>query len=57
MKNTHYKTDEIPNYFSRNRIRRIDFYLSEKQLFESTGLSSKNTVLDIGCGCGGLNLG
>ncbi len=56
MKNTHYKTDEIHNYFSKNRVRWDQFYLSERKIFESIALSSEKTVLDIGCGCGGLGL-
>jgi SAM-dependent methyltransferase len=56
MKNRHYKTDEILNYFSTNRVRWDQFYPSERKLLESIGLSSERTALDIGCGCGGLGL-
>lgn len=56
MKNLHYETDQISNYFSENRIEWNHFYKSERKLFESIGLSDKDRVLDIGCGCGGLGL-
>ena len=56
MKNLHYETDKISNYFSENRISWDQFYPSERKLFESIKLSSKEEVLDIGCGCGGLGL-
>lgn len=56
MKNKHYKTNEILNYFSTNRVKWDQFYPSERKLFESIGLSSEKAVLDIGGGCGGLGL-
>ena len=56
MKNLNNRTDEIPNYYSQNRIKWDQFYPSEQKLFESIKLSSNHTVLDIGCGCGGLDL-
>ena len=56
MKNLYYRTDEIPNYYSQNRIKWHQFYPSERKLFESIELLSSHTVLDIGCGCGGLGL-
>lgn len=56
MKNLHYITEEIPNFYSNNRIRWHQFYPSEQKIFESLELSSHHTVLDIGCGCGGLGI-
>ena len=56
MKNLHYETDEISSYFSENRIKWAQFYPSERKLFESIDLVSKDKILDIGCGCGGLGL-
>ena len=56
LKNLHYGTDEISNYFSENRISWDQFYPSERKLFETIELSSKDAILDIGCGCGGLGL-
>jgi len=56
LKNLHYRTDEISNYFSENRISWDQFYPSERKLFETIELSSKDAILDIGCGCGGLGL-
>ncbi len=56
MKNLNYRTKEIPNYYSKNRIKWDQFYPSEKKLLDSIDLSSDSSVLDIGCGCGGLGL-
>ena len=56
MKNLHYKTSEISSYFSENRVQWDQFYPSERKLFETIKLSSKDNVLDVGCGCGGLGL-
>lgn len=56
MKNIAYSTDQIENYFSKNRISWNDFYKSEQDIFERLSLCSKISVLDIGCGCGGLGL-
>lgn len=51
-----YKTEEIFNYFSKNRIKWDDFYESEKIIIEKIWDNNKNTILDVGCGCGGLSL-
>lgn len=56
MRNLHYVTEEIPKFYSNNRIRWHQFYPSEQKIFESLELSSRHTVLDIGCGCGGLGV-
>jgi len=57
MDNLHYKTDTIKAYFSANRVRWEQFYKSEQVILANTlgGLNSPS-ILDVGCGCGGLGL-
>ncbi len=56
MKNIPYTTAEIENYFSKNRISWSQFYKSEKLVISGLGLTDQHTILDVGCGCGGLGL-
>ena len=55
-RNLKYQTEEISQYFSRNRIHWDQFYDSEKTIISGLGLTKEKSVLDIGCGCGGLGL-
>jgi ubiquinone/menaquinone biosynthesis C-methylase UbiE len=55
-KNLIYKTDSIAEYFSSNRICWDQFYDSEKRTISKLQLNNQSTILDIGCGCGGLGL-
>jgi SAM-dependent methyltransferase len=55
-KNIAYKTDQIARYFSSNRVTWAQFYESERVIIERLALDSSRSVLDIGCGCGGLGL-
>jgi precorrin-6B methylase 2 len=55
-KNIIYKTEEISKYFSQNRIHWNQFYDSERTVISGLGLTKEKSVLDIGCGCGGLGL-
>ena len=55
-RNIAYKSQEIENYYSNNRISWGQFYPSERNVFESCGLHPGISVLDIGCGCGGLGI-
>ena len=55
-KNITYNTEEIENYYSSNRISWNQFYPSEQKIFCDADLHADLTVLDIGCGCGGLGL-
>jgi precorrin-6B methylase 2 len=54
--NKQYTTDEIEKYYSKNRITWHQFYESEKIIISKLELNESNTILDIGCGCGGLGL-
>jgi precorrin-6B methylase 2 len=56
MKNIAYKTEELKNYFSQNRVSWDQFYNSEKQVIQRLELGSQASILDIGCGCGCLGL-
>jgi SAM-dependent methyltransferase len=55
-KNIVYKTDWLARYFSENRVKWQHFYESERIIIDQLHLDSSHTVLDIGCGCGGLGL-
>jgi SAM-dependent methyltransferase len=55
-RNIPYQTDELARYFAHNRIAWEQFYESERVIIARTDLDSSRTVLDIGCGCGGLGL-
>ena len=56
--NIEYKTNEISNYFSINRLSWDQFYRSEKWIFELIAGSEgqMGSVLDVGCATGGLGL-
>ena len=56
MKNIKYKSENIAQYFSQNRIKWDDFYLSEREIISSIKPNENDKVLDVGCGCGGLGL-
>ena len=56
MKNIKYKSENIAYYFSQNRIKWDDFYLSEREIITSIKPNENDKVLDVGCGCGGLGL-
>lgn len=56
MANIGYQTDAIARHFATNRIRWGQFYESERRVIEALGLNANTSVLDIGCGCGGLGL-
>lgn len=55
MKNIIYKTKEIKEYFSQNRIKWSQFYLSERKILNKH-ITNNRSIIDIGCGCGGLGL-
>lgn len=53
-KNIRYVSPEIASFYSKSRTRYTDFYASERAVMERVGMGSKDSVLDLGCGCGGL---
>lgn len=55
-KNIAYNSSQIADFYSQNRIRYKDFYLSEQHVFNRCMLSPSSRILDVGCGCGGLGL-
>ena len=56
VKNIVYQTDRLARYFARNRVAWREFYESERVIIKQLGLDRDDTILDIGCGCGGLGL-
>jgi SAM-dependent methyltransferase len=54
--NVAYQTDQLVRYFARNRVAWPQFYESERVIISRLNLDSRHTILDIGCGCGGLGL-
>jgi SAM-dependent methyltransferase len=55
-RNIEYQTEWLSEYFSAHRIRWDQFYPSERAVLDAIGLTAKDSVLDAGCGCGGLGL-
>ena len=51
-----YETGEIARYFAKNRVTWGQFYESERAIISRLGIARHDTILDIGCGCGGLGL-
>jgi SAM-dependent methyltransferase len=54
MKNVEYKSSDIKDYFSTNRIKWNQFYLSERTVIGHLKPRFNTSILDVGCGCGGL---
>lgn len=55
-KNIEYTSPAIEAFYREHRIRWDQFYESERVVLEALELTAASTVLDIGCGCGGLGL-
>lgn len=53
-KNIKYSSDQIESFYKNNRAKWNDFYASERYIFENVNIKASSTILDIGCGCGGL---
>lgn len=53
-KNIKYSSDQIESFYKDHRSKWEDFYPSEHYIFEATDIRPSSTILDIGCGCGGL---
>ena len=56
MSNVRYDSKILSNGYCQNRISWKEFYDSEKVILERVGISKENSILDLGCGCGGLGL-
>ena len=54
--NIAYQTEEIARYFAENRVTWAQFYESERVVIDRLDIKASDTILDIGCGCGGLGL-
>lgn len=55
-KNIKYISPKIADYHANFRIKWEEFYESEKIIIQGLGIKSRDSILDIGCGCGGLGL-
>ena len=55
-KNIAYKTDQLAHYFTHHRVSWPQFYESERNIINKLELGVNESILDIGCGCGGLGL-
>ena len=53
-KNIAYQTDQIAHYFTHHRVSWPQFYESERNIIKKLELGAKDSILDIGCGCGGF---
>jgi SAM-dependent methyltransferase len=56
QRNIPYQTDQLARYFVRNRVAWAQFYESERVIIEGLELEPHQSILDVGCGCGGLGL-
>lgn len=56
MSNVRYNSKVLSNGYYENRISWKEFYDSERVILERVGISKENSILDLGCGCGGLGL-
>jgi len=55
-KNIAYQTDQLARYFTHHRVSWPQFYESERNIINQLALGANDSILDIGCGCGGLGL-
>ncbi len=58
MKNIKYKSEGFKKYYSTHRHTWIEYYESERKIIEKVVgfFNSPISVLDVGCGCGGLGV-
>lgn len=56
FKNINYQSATIAEFYATNRVTWDSLYPSEKAVVEQVGINRDDSVLDIGCGCGGLAL-
>ena len=55
-KNIAYQTDQLAHYYTDHRVSWPQFYESERNIINQLALGATDSILDIGCGCGGLGL-
>lgn len=55
-KNVQFVSSDIPDFFSKNRVSFEGFYDSEKEILSLIDWHQDISVLDVGCGCGGLGI-
>ena len=55
-RNIAYQTSQLAQFFAGNRVTWAQFYESERVIIEQLKLGRQHSILDIGCGCGGLGL-
>ena len=51
-----YQTNQLARYFALHRVSWSQFYESERNIINRLELGARHSILDIGCGCGGLGL-
>ena len=56
MPNRFYKSPRLSKKYSKERSNWDEFYPSERRGFDRVGFTLNDSVLDLGCGCGGLSL-
>lgn len=56
QENIRYTADDIEQFYREHRITWGQFYESERVIFEQLALGASSSVLDLGCGCGGLGI-
>jgi SAM-dependent methyltransferase len=56
MTNIRYNSKKLSSTYFKSRIHWNDFYDSEKFILEKIGIYEEDTILDLGCACGGLGL-
>ena len=56
QRNITYQTEHLARYFTQHRVEWAQFYPSERSILERLHLERNLSVLDVGCGCGGLGL-
>jgi SAM-dependent methyltransferase len=56
MKNIKYNSKTLSDTYSKIRTSWSEFYDSEKTILERVGITKDDSILDLGCGCGGLGV-
>jgi SAM-dependent methyltransferase len=56
MKNIKYNSKTLSDTYSKIRTCWSEFYDSEKNILEKVDITKEDSILDLGCGCGGLGV-